>query len=760
MILIFASCKDENAFMPGDDGLTCYSILVSAPNNATRAYYEESGENIAVKWEKGDVIDVDGKQFVYKEDRENNAALFVLYAESMPDVSGKVVKFGETENGVQIQSKNNKCHEVLVGTVPVGYSFTSPTKAIPLKPEEDKSLLHIQAKSPAMFMGQSLLKINGLAAEYTIQLGENPELVFADKNELLDIYVTVATGTINSGKTLKFYFYAYDENAGDGKDPQTNGDEFHYYMKCNAPIAMENDKVVKMPLPNRPTHAAIQLGLSVKWATMNVGATSETDYGKYFWWGDVIGYEGSTSYNFSSTSATGHATHDVPAFDLMARGYIESRDTKGAPVYFTDCSLTSSKDAATQNWGKDWRMPTREDFAELKANCDVVWTTKSSVNGCVVTSKKNGKSIFLPAAAYRNNNGTKTGSQTNGYYLTSSLSKKGSKNTYCVNFKNTNEFIDTEDRLRYEGMPVRPVMARYKAEVASDIEGSLPGEFTVDKVSGKKVKFSKGNLQYQASTDTWRFAANQYDAIWGDNKNLSDSYSGWIDLFGWGTSGWNSGANEYLPWAHSRINADYYPGGVKDNNLTGDYAEADWGIHNAISNGGGKSGLWRVFTKEEVDCIKGKRSNTDLPYTKATVNDIPGVILYPDYLDKPDDVPITMGLNENRGYDENNISLDQWKILEFWGVVFLPITAYRNNTNIIKNEPGDGTDVVQYGEYNTDSRDNKKMTGSYWTSTCKSDNDDYAYVFVFKNKNGDNKISVATCERRGGCGVRLIHDVK
>ena len=64
------------------------------------------------------------------------------------------------------------------------------------------------------------------------------------------------------------------------------------------------------------------------------------------------------------------------------------------------------------------------------------------------------------------------------------------------------------------------------------------GKFSVS--STKKVMFSKGNLQYQANPGTWRFAENQYDVIGADNGNIASDYTGWIDLFGWGTWGSNS----------------------------------------------------------------------------------------------------------------------------------------------------------------------------------------------------------------------------
>ena len=77
-------------------------------------------------------------------------------------------------------------------------------------------------------------------------------------------------------------------------------------------------------------------------------------------------------------------------------------------------------------------------------------------------------------------------------------------------------------------------------------EGALSGDFSVSET--EKVRFSKGNLQYQASTNTWRFAENQWDYIGEGNTNASASYEGWIDLFSWGTSGYDHGATCYQPW--------------------------------------------------------------------------------------------------------------------------------------------------------------------------------------------------------------------
>ena len=138
------------------------------------------------------------------------------------------------------------------------------------------------------------------------------------------------------------------------------------------------------------------------------------------------------------------------------------------------------------------------------------------------------------------------------------------------------------------------------------LQGILNGKFSIS--DDKQIYFSQGNLQYNAvqgthdcsdgttKEGTWRFAEHQYDRIGSQNSNISATYDGWIDLFGWGTSGWNSGANEYQPYSTSDVNGNYYPGGSYSNNLTGSYANADWGVYNAIFNGGNQAGMWRTLT--------------------------------------------------------------------------------------------------------------------------------------------------------------------
>lgn len=231
--------------------------------------------------------------------------------------------------------------------------------------------------------------------------------------------------------------------------------------------------------------------------------------------------------------------------------------------------------------------------------------------------------------------------------------------------------------------------------------GAIKAAFSVAK--DKKVYFSQGNLQYQASTGTWRFAENQWnfvgkckstqyypnqpqdtgnvfvDGVRCENENVSPTYNGWIDLFGWGTSGWESGAKAYQPYDTSTAKNDYYQGGA-----TGNSANIDWGVHNPISNGGNEAGLWRLPTIKEWEYLLVSRPNYSEKRGTATVNGVKGLILLPDDWTLPDGITFTGGL-ENNNFRNCKYTAEEWEKMEANGAVFLPLAGYRRGISIIRN---------------------------------------------------------------------------
>jgi hypothetical protein len=249
-------------------------------------------------------------------------------------------------------------------------------------------------------------------------------------------------------------------------------------------------------------------------------------------------------------------------------------------------------------------------------------------------------------------------------------------------------------------------------------DGVLPGAFSVS--ATKKVNFSQGNLQYQASTKTWRFAENQYDMIGAANSNISSTYNGWIDLFGWGTSGYN---NKY-PYMTSTTNADYGDG---NNDIAG--TNYDWGVYNAISNGGNAKGLWRTLTTAEWQYIFGTRDGHAEKYSQGTVNDVHGLILLPDSWTLPSGLTFTANANN---WTANTYSADNWAKMQTAGAVFITAAGYRL-----------GTVVYKVGG-----------NGYCWSSSS-----DYAYnaYYVYF---GENIVSAVNSSGRfNGQPVRLVKDL-
>ena len=261
---------------------------------------------------------------------------------------------------------------------------------------------------------------------------------------------------------------------------------------------------------------------------------------------------------------------------------------------------------------------------------------------------------------------------------------------------------------------------------------AVSGLFSVS--ATQQVYFSKGNLQYRASTNTWRFAEHQWDYVGEDNSNISQTYDGWIDLFGWGTSGYNHGAVCYQPWSTSLNHSDYYAYGQYIYNLYDLTGEADWG-YNPISNGGETENTWRTLTLEEWQYVFNKRNTpSGILYAMAKVNNINGVILLPDdwqssYYSLSLTNPYRARFS-SASFSSNIITSTQWATLEQHGAVFLPAAGRRI-----------GTSVSDAGS-----------TGGYWSSSYS--NSYYACHVGFYDSGLGAR---GSRNRRLGRSVRLVH---
>ena len=267
-----------------------------------------------------------------------------------------------------------------------------------------------------------------------------------------------------------------------------------------------------------------------------------------------------------------------------------------------------------------------------------------------------------------------------------------------------------------EGITFSPEYLEGEGSVA-DALGTLHGYFSVS--ATRKVRFSKGNLQYQASTNTWRFAENQYDTIGALNLNISPTYDGWIDLFGFGTGDDpTKSSTDYLEY----------------------WTFTDWGT-NAISNGGNQPNVWRSLTYSQLEYLFLTRENAASLFGMGSVNGINGTFILPDDWVTPAGVsfiPNTMGLFENTNhyyttfgdnYTRNNFTLAEWAILESAGAVFLPASGNRNGAKIVE----------------------KNNYGCYWSGSVAGTSDARSFWF-----NPNSLYPQYACNRQHGLTVRLV----
>lgn len=227
--------------------------------------------------------------------------------------------------------------------------------------------------------------------------------------------------------------------------------------------------------------------------------------------------------------------------------------------------------------------------------------------------------------------------------------------------------------------------------------GTINGAFTIN-ANGDQVWFSQGNLQYTKSTGIWSFMEHQYDMVETDGQDVGEDYANQdvVSLFDWGTSGWNNGNVYYQPYNTADSSYRYYwwdddyyicycygpTNGEYFYDLTGAYSNADWGVYNAISNGGNMGGQWRTLTQDEWHYMLYDRSTlSGILYAYGSVNGVNGVILLPDNWSES-----TYSLNDTNtsnsddvSFSSNIISVSQWGILETAGAVFLPCAGLREN---------------------------------------------------------------------------------
>ena len=222
-----------------------------------------------------------------------------------------------------------------------------------------------------------------------------------------------------------------------------------YYSGQDTPVEYSFaglDSMVFVDAPAaEPEYVDLGLPSGTLWATFNVGASRPEDYGDYFAWGET-----------------------QPKDDYSWSTYFDTKDNGSTFEKYKNGGLTEllpTDDAATANWGRDWQMPSLEQLEEL-INSDYTTTERTTLNGIEgrkITSNSNGKSIFLPAASYRNRTNLPTDLASNGGYWSRSLHPKYDIFVFYLEFYKDNIVVSANRR--NVGYSVRPVRKQEPKEV-------------------------------------------------------------------------------------------------------------------------------------------------------------------------------------------------------------------------------------------------------------------------------------------------------
>lgn len=223
------------------------------------------------------------------------------------------------------------------------------------------------------------------------------------------------------GELNSYNIYSNEDKNVFAASYEITEDEDNYYIIGFTPLSPMTENV--------NGKECADLGLSVKWATCNVGATSPEDYGGYYAWGET---EEKDTYNWST--------------------YKYYSNESSTCENIGDNISGTQYDVAQYIWRSPWTMPTKEEMDELQTKCDWIWTVEKSVNGYKVFGD-NGNYIFLPAAGYKTT--SLRGVGTNGYYITATPYNIAS---YMCDLEFTSTKRLSDEMLKCNGGSVRAVL--------------------------------------------------------------------------------------------------------------------------------------------------------------------------------------------------------------------------------------------------------------------------------------------------------------
>jgi len=339
--------------------------------------------------------------------------------------------------------------------------------------------------SPSIIVSAYEAEVNGISvtlhgyvsdvsvvSEYGFYYGHHPEVL--DQYVSADYGETNFSSLINVAEGMEYFYKAYAMNGGD-----------YIYSSVSTFTAGSIGNSL-MQSGDYNNHGYVDLGLSVKWATTNLGATSPEDYGNYYAWGET------TPKSTYSWLTYQHCFEDE--YLLTKYCFDVSHGSDG----FTDdlTTLEAIDDAATANWGAGWRMPTQAEMEELRTSCTWEWTSQNGIDGYIARNESTGFYMFLPAAGYLDESGEHSITY-DGDYWTSSLSEYSAINAYSILFYDGSQQLSSNMERDY-GLPIRavydatmatPTVTTKMPDNVTESSATLQGTYIVDPETPEPTSF-------------------------------------------------------------------------------------------------------------------------------------------------------------------------------------------------------------------------------------------------------------------------------
>jgi len=363
----------------------------------------------------------------------------------------------DIDNGIQMVFREDNTGELYDKTSvdstkvnPFAYTYVNDTLFLEIDYGTDTSTYSciIVEKTNDSFIYENEYFLNHVEKAYLKRLSHEP-IVLSD-----GFTVSVSANPANGGTVIGGGTYQGGQTCTVTATANTSY-TFTYWTENEALVStdatysftVESDKalVANFVVSSVDGHAFIDLGMpsGLLWAMCNVGADSPEDYGDYFAWGET---EPKSVYSWSTYQYCNGSSSTLTKYcynsDYGYNGFTDNLTI-----------LLPEDDAATANWGSDWRMPTIGEWQELYQNTTHIWTTQNGVNGRLFTAS-NGNSLFLPAAGYRYNSSLDDAGSI-GYYWSSSLNTDYPSRAWYFGFRSA--IFDMYGYDRNYGFTVRPV---------------------------------------------------------------------------------------------------------------------------------------------------------------------------------------------------------------------------------------------------------------------------------------------------------------